>query len=173
MSARASPGERHVPLIVGAGGSGTAASSRALDELGPEVTAALTLVPPFTRPREEGVVEHFRVLAKSSPVPLIVYNVPYRTGLTLSADAILRLAEIPNVIGTKHSVGAIDADTVTILAHRPPGFAVFGGDDVCVSPLLALGAEGGILASAHVRRTGRRLGQGRRRPGPRHGPPIG
>ncbi|MBC6449881.1 4-hydroxy-tetrahydrodipicolinate synthase [Actinokineospora xionganensis] len=142
--------ERHVPLIIGAGGNATAAAVRALNEL-PEAAAALTLVPPFTRPSEEGVVEHFRVLAKNSPVPLIVYNVPYRTALTLSAETVLRIAEIPGIIGTKHSVGALDAATIAILAHRPAGFAVLAGDDVLAGPLLALGAEGGILASAHVR----------------------
>ncbi|SDI77043.1 4-hydroxy-tetrahydrodipicolinate synthase [Actinokineospora alba] len=143
--------ERHVPLIVGAGGSATAASVRALNELTPDISAALTLVPPFTRPTEQGVIEHFRVLAKASPVPLVIYNVPYRTALTLSAETVLRIAEIPGVIGTKHSVGAIDATTIAIMNHRPDGFAVLAGDDVLAGPLLALGAEGGILASAHVR----------------------
>lgn len=142
--------EHHIPLIVGAGNNATAASVRALTEL-PEIAAALTLVPPFTRPSEQGVIEHFRVLAKSSPVPLIVYNVPYRTGLTLSAETVLRLAEIPGIIGTKHNVGTLDAATIAILVHRPKGFAVLAGDDVLASPLFALGAEGGILASAHVR----------------------
>ncbi|WP_054055770.1 dihydrodipicolinate synthase family protein [Alloactinosynnema sp. L-07] len=144
--------ELHVPLVVGAGGSATAASVRDLAALTrPEITAAMTLVPPFTRPSEAGVVEHFRVLAEASPVPLIVYNVPYRTALSLSAETVLRIADLPRVIGTKHSVGAVDPATVAILGRRPPGFAVMAGDDVLVSPLLALGAAGGILASAHLR----------------------
>ncbi|HVK22326.1 MAG TPA: 4-hydroxy-tetrahydrodipicolinate synthase [Actinokineospora sp.] len=144
--------ERHVPLIVGAGGNATAKSLAELAALTrPEIAAALTLVPPFTRPTEAGVIEHFRVLAAASPVPLVVYNVPYRTGLTLSAETVLCLANLPGVAGTKHSVGAIDQATVAILGHRPPGFAVLAGDDVLASPLLALGADGGILASAHLR----------------------
>ncbi|WP_436497694.1 dihydrodipicolinate synthase family protein [Actinokineospora sp. HUAS TT18] len=142
--------ERHVPLIVGAGYNATAKSVAELAELTrPEITAALTLVPPFTRPSEAGVVEHFRAL--TGKLPLIVYNVPYRTGLTLSARTVLEIANLPGIAGTKHSVGAIDQDTVAILGNRPPGFAVLAGDDVLASPLLALGAEGGILASAHIR----------------------
>jgi 4-hydroxy-tetrahydrodipicolinate synthase len=97
------------------------------------------------------VVAHFTRLAAESPVPLVVYNIPYRTGRVLSAGTLLRLASVPGVIGVKHAVGAVDQDTVLMMAGRPAGFAVLAGDDVFASPLLALGAAGGILASAHVR----------------------
>jgi 4-hydroxy-tetrahydrodipicolinate synthase len=80
----------------------------------------------------------------------VVYHVPYRTGQSLSADALRRLAALPGVVGVKYAVGGIDADTVALLAEPPAGFAVLGGDDAFISPLLALGAHGGILASAHV-----------------------
>ena len=89
------------------------------------------------------------MLFRSSPVPVVVYHVPYRTGQPLSADTLRRLADLPGVLGVKHAVGGIDADTIDLLA-RPAGFAVLGGDDVVVSALLALGAQGGILASAHL-----------------------
>ncbi|GAA4592438.1 4-hydroxy-tetrahydrodipicolinate synthase [Planotetraspora phitsanulokensis] len=115
-----------------------------------DVTAALSLVPPFLRPGEAGVIAHFTALAAASPVPLVIYHVPYRTGQDLPADAIRRLAGIPGVAGIKYSVGGIGADTVELLADPPADFAVLGGDDVFISPLLALGAQGGILASAHV-----------------------
>jgi 4-hydroxy-tetrahydrodipicolinate synthase len=138
--------ERSAQLVVGAG------NLQALDALRnrPEVAAALTVVPPFTRPGEAGVLAHFTHLAAASPVPLIVYHVPYRTGQPLSADALRRLADLPGVAGVKHAVGGIDADTVALLADLPPDFAVLGGDDPFVSPLLALGAHGAILASAHL-----------------------
>ncbi len=138
--------ERSVPLIVGA------SSGEALRALAhrPEASAALTLVPPFLRPGEAGVVAHFRALAAASPVPLIVYHVPYRTGQQLSADALRRLAALDNVVGVKYAPGGIDADAISLLADRPAGFAVLGGDDPFISPLLALGAHGGILASAHL-----------------------
>lgn len=145
-------GERRARLIVGAGTNDTASSVRALQDLAawPEVTAALTVVPYYTRPSEEGVVAHFTRLAVDSPVPLIVYNIPYRTGRVLSGQTLLDLAGVPGIVGVKHAVGAIDQDTVMLMADRPDDFAVLAGDDVFASPLLALGAEGGILASAHV-----------------------
>jgi 4-hydroxy-tetrahydrodipicolinate synthase len=108
------------------------------------------VVPYYTRPSEAGILAHFTALAASSPVPLIVYNVPHRTGSVLRGQALLQLARIPGIIGIKQAVGAIDHDTITLMAGRPDDFAVLGGDDVFVSPLLALGADGGILASAHV-----------------------
>jgi 4-hydroxy-tetrahydrodipicolinate synthase len=144
--------EHGAVLIVGAGSNDTVGTGRALRELAawPEVSAALTVVPYYTRPSEAGILAHFTVLAASSPVPLIVYNVPHRTGSVLRGQALLQLARIPGIIGIKQAVGAIDHDTITLMAGRPDDFAVLGGDDVFVSPLLALGADGGILASAHV-----------------------
>ncbi|GLZ40208.1 4-hydroxy-tetrahydrodipicolinate synthase [Actinokineospora sp. NBRC 105648] len=140
--------EHGVPLIVGCGSNDTAGSAKALAELPDGVAAALVPVPPFTRPTADGVLAHFAALA--GPVPLIVYNVPYRTGLELTAETVLRLAGVPGVVGTKHSAGALDGETVTLMAERPAGFTVYGGDDVLISPLLAIGADGGILASAHL-----------------------
>jgi 4-hydroxy-tetrahydrodipicolinate synthase len=149
--------ERGATLIAGAGSNDTAGSARALRDLAawPAVSAALTVVPYYTRPSEEGVVAHFTRLALHSPVPLIVYNVPYRTGRVLSAQTLLRLAAVPGIAGVKHAAGAVDQDTVLLMAglttEPGDGFAVLAGDDVFASPLLALGAAGGILASAHLR----------------------
>ncbi|WP_051023462.1 4-hydroxy-tetrahydrodipicolinate synthase [Nocardia pneumoniae] len=142
--------EHDAPLIVGAGSNSTTGSVEALARLDPDSTAALTVVPYYTRPSEAGVVEHFRRLAAASPVPLIVYHVPYRTGLPLSADTLLELADLPNVIGLKHAVGAIDDPTIALMSARPAGFAVLAGDDRFAAPLLALGASGAIAASAAV-----------------------
>jgi 4-hydroxy-tetrahydrodipicolinate synthase len=145
--------ERGAPLIAGAGGNDTARSAAAVAALRncPEVCAALTVVPYYSRPGEAGVIEHFRALADSGPVPLVIYNIPYRTGQVLSWAAIARIAELPGVAGIKHATGAVDRDTVRMMAARPAGFRVLAGDDLYVSPLLALGADGAILASAHVR----------------------
>ncbi|XVU20659.1 dihydrodipicolinate synthase family protein [Actinoplanes sp. CA-054009] len=131
-------------LIVGAN------DAAALTELGPGVTAALTLVPPFVRAGEDGVVAHLNALAQASPVPLVVYHVPYRTAQPLTLHALHRIAALPNVCGLKLAAGGIDADTVALLADPPPDFAILGGDDAYISPLLAMGAHGGILASAHI-----------------------
>jgi len=138
--------ERGAPLVVGAN---TAGDLAALGDR-PEVVAALTAVPAFIRPGEAGAVAYLSRLAAASPVPLVVYDVPYRTGQYLSADALRRLAEVPRVCGVKYAAGGINADTVALFAPPPPDFAVLGGDDVFVAPLLALGAHGAILASAHL-----------------------
>lgn len=139
-------------LVVGAGASGTRRSAAALAGLAawPEVDAALVPVPAFVRPTEAGVVRHFEELARRSPVPLLAYHVPHRTARPLGAATLRALAAVPGVVGVKHAVAALDADAVTLLADPPPGFAVLAGDDVVAAPLLALGAAGGILASAHL-----------------------
>jgi 4-hydroxy-tetrahydrodipicolinate synthase len=144
--------ERGATLIAGAGSNDTAGTARALHDLAawPEIAAALTVVPYYTRPSEEGVVAHFTALAAGSPVPLIVYNIPYRTGRVLGVQTLLQLASVPGIAGVKHAVGAIDHDTIMLMASGPPGFAVLAGDDEFASPLLALGAAGGILASAQL-----------------------
>jgi 4-hydroxy-tetrahydrodipicolinate synthase len=148
--------ERGATLIAGAGSNDTASTARALRDLAawPEVSAALTVVPYYTRPSQEGIVAHFTRVAADSHVPVLVYNIPYRTGASLSGKTLRELAAIPGIAGVKHAVGGIDHDTVMLLADlassRREDFAVLAGDDVFASALLALGAAGGILASAHV-----------------------
>ncbi|NXY93002.1 dihydrodipicolinate synthase family protein [Streptomyces sp. BR123] len=144
--------ERGAALTVGAGASGTRAAEAALRRLAhrPEVRAALVTVPPFVRPGAEGVVAHFARLAGLSPVPLVVYHIPYRTGQPLDAAALRRLGELPGVAGVKYAAGDIGQDTVALLGDLPDSFTVLAGDDVYLSPMLALGAAGGILASAHL-----------------------
>jgi 4-hydroxy-tetrahydrodipicolinate synthase len=144
--------ERGATLIAGAGSNDTAGTARALRDLAawPQVSAALTVVPYYTRPSEAGVVAHFTRLAADSPVPLILYNIPYRTGRVLGVRTLLQLASVPGIAGVKHAVGAIDHDTIMLMASRPSDFAVLAGDDEFASPLLALGAAGGVTASAHL-----------------------
>ena len=144
--------ERSATLIAGAGSNDTHGSLESLRELPkwPEVSAALTVVPYFNRPSQEGVLAHFTRLASDSPIPLIVYNVPYRTGRPLKWATLSRLADLPGVVGFKHAVGGIDEDTVRLMGDHPDHFAILAGDDVFASPLLALGAAGAILASAHL-----------------------
>ncbi|MDA8372309.1 MAG: 4-hydroxy-tetrahydrodipicolinate synthase [Nocardiopsaceae bacterium] len=148
--------ERGSPLTIGAGGNDTRRTVEDIAALRrwPEAAAALVPVPPYTRPAEAGVVAHFAHVAEHTHLPLIVYNIPYRTGQRISAETLLRLAEIEGVAGLKHAVGGIDADTVDLLGRLPSGFSVFGGDDLFISPLLAIGGCGGVLASAHLH-TGR------------------
>jgi 4-hydroxy-tetrahydrodipicolinate synthase len=144
--------ERSAPLIAGAGGNDTRRSAEALARLAswPEVGAALVVVPYYSRPGEEGTLAHFRALAADSPVPLVIYNIPYRTGQHVGWSTMLRLAELPQVVGVKHAPGLIDSDTVAMMSEVPAGFSVLAGDCVLAPALLALGATGAISASAHV-----------------------
>ena len=145
-------GARGAALIAGAGSSDTAASATVLAALAhwPQITGALVPVPSCTRPGEAGVLAHFTYLAGRSPVPLVIYHIPYRTAQPLSAAVLREIGALPNVAGVKLATGAVDAVAVDLLGDPPPGFAIMAGDDVFLSPLLALGAAGGILASAHL-----------------------
>ncbi|MER5481943.1 dihydrodipicolinate synthase family protein [Streptomyces sp. NPDC002812] len=144
--------ERGAALTVGAGASGTRAAEESLGRLKrwPEARAALVTVPAFLRPAAAGVLAHFERLARVSPVPLIVYHVPYRTGQPLDATPLRAIGALPGVAGVKYAVGSLDGEAVALLGDLPDGFAVLAGDDVFLSPLLALGAAGGVLASAHL-----------------------
>jgi 4-hydroxy-tetrahydrodipicolinate synthase len=145
--------DRAAPLIAGAGTNDTARSAAALADLSRyrHVRAALTVVPYYSRPGAAGVLAHFTALAASSPVPLLIYNIPYRTGQAVTWPTMAELAKTPGICGVKHAAGSIDSETVALMAGRPPTFSVLGGDDLFISPLLALGADGAILAAAHVR----------------------
>ncbi|MEU3876152.1 MULTISPECIES: dihydrodipicolinate synthase family protein [Streptomyces] len=141
------------PLIVGVGTNDTAAAITTLQELARsgDVAAALVPAPPYTRPGEAGTLAHFTALAEHGGLPLVVYDIPYRTSQHLSTGTLTTLGHLPQVVGVKYAAGAIDAAAMELLDSQTPGFAVLGGDDAVISPLLAAGARGGILASANVR----------------------
>ncbi|RSM91598.1 4-hydroxy-tetrahydrodipicolinate synthase [Kibdelosporangium aridum] len=141
---------RGAQLIIGAGSNSTADSVDAFADLDFRASATLTVVPYYTRPSEDGVVEHFRRLAANSRVPVLVYNVPARTGRALTADTLLRLTEIPNIVGFKQAVGGIDDATVAFMSSVPDDISVLSGDDLYAGPLIGLGASGAILACGNV-----------------------
>ncbi|TDD73628.1 dihydrodipicolinate synthase family protein [Actinomadura rubrisoli] len=139
--------EHGTPLTVGAGTMGTEDSIRQARERAPLADALLVVVPYYLRPSDEGVVDHFAAIGAAVDVPLVPYNVPYRTGKHLSAAALVRLLSLDCVVGVKHCAGAIDQDTLALMAAGT-GKAVLCGDDAYVYPMLQLGACGGIAASA-------------------------
>ncbi len=94
--------------------------------------------------------EHFTLLADNTRHPVLIYNIPYRTGVNLSNETMLRLAERPNIVGVKDCC-ADPAQSFDLLRDRPPGFAVLTGEDALFHAALSQGADGGILASAHMR----------------------
>jgi 4-hydroxy-tetrahydrodipicolinate synthase len=144
--------ERSAQLIVGAGTNNTAASVAAVEALRgtPALVAALSVVPYYVRPSEAGIVEHMKAVAAASPVPVVVYNIPYRTGRALGSASLLELAGVPNIAGVKQAVGSVDLDTLEVLAGAPPGFAMLGGDDAYLFPTVLMGGAGTIAASANI-----------------------
>jgi 4-hydroxy-tetrahydrodipicolinate synthase len=140
------------PLIVGTGTNNTrttvAATRRVAEVDG--VVGALVVVPYYVRPSEAGIVAHMRAVADASSVPIVLYNIPYRTGRALGAASLLELAAHPNIAGVKQAVGALDADTLELLARAPRGFSVLGGEDAILFPIVCMGGQGAIAASAHV-----------------------
>jgi 4-hydroxy-tetrahydrodipicolinate synthase len=144
--------DRGAGLIVGAGTNDTRTTLARHEALAavPGVIASLAVVPYYVRPTEAASVAHFQLVAARSPVPLVTYNVPYRTGQGLTAASLLELAATDNIAGLKQAVGGIDADTLTVLAQAPKGFAVLGGDDPYLFPLTLMGAPGAIAASANL-----------------------
>lgn len=106
--------------------------------------AVLSVAPYYNKPTQEGLFQHYRTIAEEANVPIVVYNVPGRTGCNIEAETTLRMAEeIPNIIGIKEASGNL-LQIMEILKHRPEGFAVWSGDDAITLPLIALGADGVI-----------------------------
>jgi 4-hydroxy-tetrahydrodipicolinate synthase len=139
-------------LIVGAGTNDTRTTIERHEALAqvPGATASLAVVPYYVRPSEQAIVRHFELVAERSPVPVLIYNIPYRTGRGLGAEALLELAAVDGIAGCKQAVGGIDADTLTVLAKAPDGFAMLAGDDPYIYPVVLMGARGAIAASSHV-----------------------
>jgi 4-hydroxy-tetrahydrodipicolinate synthase len=139
-------------VIVGTGSNNTQATIRASAALAdtPSVVGALVVVPYYVRPSVEGIVAHFKAVAAASPVPVIAYNVPSRTGRDMGAAGLLEIASVPNIAGVKQAVATLDAATLEVLANAPAGFGVLGGEDTLLFPLMCMGAVGTISAAAHL-----------------------
>ena len=141
---------RRMPLWLGLSGADTRRMATALraTEQWP-VDGYLIAVPYYSKPSQEGLFAHFATLAGSTHRPIALYNIPYRTGVSLGTETILRLAELPNVIALK-DCGRDSDQTLDLLCHRPAGFSILTGEDALFYTAIAQGADGGILASGHV-----------------------
>ena len=139
-----------MPLFLGLSGSDTRKLATALEGTRDlPIDGYLITCPYYSRPAQEGLYRHFATLAGQTERPVIVYNIPYRTGVNLANETLLRLAELPNVVGVKDC--CVDpAQSFDLLRQRPAGFAVLTGEDALFFSALAQGADGGILAAAHV-----------------------
>lgn len=134
-----------VPLVLGCGGNCTAAVIRELQstDLAP-FSAILSVVPYYNKPSQQGIYCHYAEIAKASPLPVILYNVPGRTGVNMTAETTLRLAaDFPNIVGIKEASGNM-AQMDEIIKHKSPDFMVISGDDGVTFPLITLGAVGVI-----------------------------
>jgi 4-hydroxy-tetrahydrodipicolinate synthase len=141
---------RRLPVYLGLSGVDTRKLAAALARTTPwPIDGYLIACPYYVRPPQEGLYRHFATLARATERPILVYNIPYRTGVNLANATLLRLAELSNVVGLKDCC-ADQAQSFDLLRTRPPGFAVLTGEDAQFYGALAHGADGGILASAHV-----------------------
>jgi 4-hydroxy-tetrahydrodipicolinate synthase len=144
--------ERGAQLIVGAGSNNTVKTIHAVEALAgtPALAATLVVVPYYVRPSEAGIVAHFKAVAAASPVPVVVYNIPARTGRNLGPAGMLELAGTPNICAVKQAQAALDGETLEILARAPAHFSVLGGEDTLLFPMMLMGGAGTISAAAHV-----------------------
>ena len=143
-----------LPLYLGHSGSDTRKLSKRLHRLADwPIAGHLIACPYYSRPSQAGLVAHFNALANSTRHSILIYNIPYRTGVNLGNDAMLRLAERPNIVGAKDCC-ADPAQSAELLRLRPPGFSVLTGEDAFYHAALSAGADGAILASAHVETAG-------------------
>jgi 4-hydroxy-tetrahydrodipicolinate synthase len=114
------------------------------------ISGILSVTPYYNKPNQRGLLQHYRNVAEASPVPVIMYNVPGRTGVNLAAETTLTLAhEYSNIIGIKEASGNLQ-QVMQILRNRPDGFRVISGDDALTYPMLTLGADGVISVMANA-----------------------
>jgi 4-hydroxy-tetrahydrodipicolinate synthase len=139
-----------IPIIAGAGANSTAEAiklTRFAKEAGADAT--LQVVPYYNRPTQEGMYQHFKAIAEAVDLPVILYNVPGRTVADMSNDTILRLAQVPNIVGVKDATGNI-ARGFDLLRLAPADFAVYSGDDPTAMALMFAGGAGNISVTANV-----------------------
>jgi len=138
-----------VPVVAGAGGNNTAhviEMAREFEAIGAK--GILSVSPYYNKPTQEGLYQHFRAIAASVSVPVILYNIPGRTGVNIEPATIKRLAEIDNIVAVKEASGNI-GQMATILDMVPDGFSVLSGDDGITLPLMALGGRGLISVASN------------------------
>ncbi|MGH8686392.1 MAG: 4-hydroxy-tetrahydrodipicolinate synthase [Burkholderiales bacterium] len=139
-----------IPIIAGTGGNSTAEAIELTDSAKKAgATASLSVVPYYNKPAQEGLYRHFRKIAETVDLPMIVYNVPGRTVADLGNDTTLRLAQVPGIIGIKDATANIERGT-DLLKRLPRNFAVYSGDDATALALILLGGHGTISVTANV-----------------------
>lgn len=139
-----------VPVVAGTGANSTAEAiehSKYAKQVGAD--CALSVVPYYNKPSQEGLYRHFRAIAESADLPMLLYNVPGRTVADLLPETVLRLAEVTGIVGIKEASGDI-ARAAHLIKHAPRGFAIYSGDDPTAVALMLLGGQGNVGVTTNV-----------------------
>lgn len=148
--------EGKIPIVVGVGGNNTMDAIRHFKDYNfKKISAVLSVCPYYNKPTQTGLYEHFKAIAAESPAPVILYNVPGRTGSNMTAETTLKLAhEIPGIVAVKEASGNLE-QIMQIIKDKPEGFQVISGDDLLTLPIVSMGGEGviSVLANALPKET--------------------
>jgi 4-hydroxy-tetrahydrodipicolinate synthase len=139
-----------IPIMAGTGGNSTAEAielTRQARQVG--AACSLQVVPYYNKPTQEGMVRHFRAIAEAVDLPVILYNVPGRTVADMQHDTVLKLAQVPGIVGIKEATGNIER-ALWLIKEKPAGFALYSGDDGTAVALMLLGGQGNISVTANV-----------------------
>lgn len=141
---------KNLPIVYGLGGNNTESLLKQIKETSFDgIDAILSVCPYYNKPSARGVIAHYTALADALPVPMIMYNIPGRTGINMSAETVLKLAEHPNIIGIKEASCIIE-QCMEINYHKPKDFLLISGDDVQALPIISIGGVGvmSVIANA-------------------------
>ena len=139
-----------VPIMAGTGANSTQEAiehSRYAAKVGADCT--LSVVPYYNKPSQEGIYRHFRAIAEAADIPMVLYNVPGRTVADMQPETVLRLAQVPGIVGIKEATGDIER-AARLIKHAPAGFRVYSGDDGTAVALMLLGGHGNVSVTANV-----------------------
>lgn len=142
--------DKRIPVIAGTGGNDTYASielTKKAEQIG--VDAIMIVAPYYNKPNQEGLYQHFKAIAQSTTLPVMVYNIPGRSAVNIHPDTIIRLSEIPNIVAAKEASGDLNAMT-KIIASTPDDFVLYSGDDSLTLPVLSIGGAGVVSVASHV-----------------------
>lgn len=134
---------KRLPIVYGVGGNNTLAVCESIKKVPTGVDGILSVSPYYNKPIQNGIVAHYKMVADATDLPIILYNVPGRTGSNVFAETTLELAEISNIVAMKEASGNME-QIMEIIRCRPEGFLVLSGDDALTFPLIAAGADGVI-----------------------------
>nr|WP_078428444.1 4-hydroxy-tetrahydrodipicolinate synthase [Alkalihalobacterium alkalinitrilicum] len=139
-----------VPVIAGTGSNNTAESielTKQAEEIG--VDGIMLVAPYYNKPSQEGLFQHFKAIAEQTKLPVMIYNIPGRSAVNISADTTIRLSQVPNIVATKEASGNLEA-MAKIISETDTNFSLYSGDDSLTLPILSIGGTGIVSVSSHI-----------------------